>query len=117
VRRRENEKERKGEEQREDERLGLTPVTAPDCNRCFIKVAWSLSPFVSIAIGIGMFIDHCYISVPILSVYSTCAIVVMLFIHDFVQRKKAAERARRCQIRIPPPEPADNRLKSWNEVL
>ena len=89
----------------------------PDCNRCFIKVAWSVSPFVFIAIGIGMFIDHCYISVPILSVFSSCMIVFMLSIHDFAQRKKAAERASRRQIRIPPSEPADNRVKSWNEVL
>lgn len=67
-----------------------------DCNRALIGVAWVLSSFVIFPIGIGLFGNDCYFfAYTIVSLYSTSGVVAMLFVHDYVQKDKAANNATR----------------------
>ena len=83
-----------------------------DCNRTLIGVAWVLSSFVLFAISIGMFLNDCYFfAFTIVSIYSTSGVVAMLFVHDYVQKEKAAKNATR-RVRS-----TRNHVARWQEIV
>ena len=91
-----------------------------DCNRALIRVAWAISPFVFIAIAISMYSNHRYFFPSIVSLFSTSGVVAMLFAHDYVRRKIAAENGRTAKHRIlltSAPPPVEKHAKPWNEII
>ena len=91
-----------------------------DCNRVFVRVAWASTPFVLLAIAIGMFSDHCYHFVISLSIFVTACLLIFLVVRDCETPRTPAnnEDQRENTVRSAPPvESSDKYVQFWNEIV
>ena len=91
-----------------------------DCNRMVVHVAWASTPFVLLAIAIGMFSDHCYHFVIIVSLFVTAYLLIFFVIRDCQTKQQAAnnENQRKNIGRsVAPAESTDKYVQSWDEIV